>query len=406
MPLQRESLLLSILSQPSAPFRERHVIQTICRELDGGNVPYFIDPVGNIVIGVTSAREYRTLLARKPGAASRGEPLRVFIAHMDHPGFHGVKWKSNRELEVQWHGGSPTQHLEGAAVWLATSKGAVGQGEMTEAQLAPTGRGISTAVIKVPEGFKKHYPKETELYGGFSFRSPVWKEGELLFTKAADDLVGAFAITAMALDTWGKARPKKKKIQKARSSTPPFIGLLTRAEEVGFIGAIGHFELGWLPKAKREILCVSLETSRALPQAEIGKGPVVRLGDRTTVFDAGSLRVFTALAQKTLPEKHQRRIMDGGSCEATAASAYGLSSIGISVPLGNYHNQSFEGGPDSRGALGPAPEFVHLEDVAGLLTLCHALIEPGQAWSDPWKNEMTRFKKEYRGYRQLLKSGP
>lgn len=132
----------------------------------------------------------------------------------------------------------------------------------------------------------------------------------------------------------------------------------------------------------------------------------MRLGDRTTVFHPGALRVFSLLAQKVLPENHQRRIMDGGSCEATAASAYGFPSIGISVPLGNYHNQSFEGGPDSRGPLGPAPEFVHTEDVAGLLKLCHSLIKPGQQWSDPWQDKRKEFKKELSKYRPLLRSGP
>ena len=45
--------------------------------------------------------------------------------------------------------------------------------------------------------------------------------------------------------------------------------------------------------------------------------------------------------------------MDGGTCEATTATVYGYPCVGISVPLGNYHNQCFEGGPDSRGPLGP-----------------------------------------------------
>ena len=45
---------------------------------------------------------------------------------------------------------------------------------------------------------------------------------------------------------------------------PPlrFIGLLTRAEEVGFIGAIAHFDLGWLTRAGRPIICVNLENFR------------------------------------------------------------------------------------------------------------------------------------------------
>lgn len=409
MALTRENFLHSILSQPTAPFRERHVITTICREFDAAGVPYFFDPLGNVVIGVSSQKEYLSAL-QKPKAPKEqknsNEPLRIFIAHLDHPGFHGVAWKSKRELEIQWHGGSPTQHLEGASVWLATAKGWAGEGKLTHVEMTPSGRAIYKAIVQTSDDGSAHYPKGTELYGGLHFRAPVWKEGNLLYTKAADDLVGAFAIAALALDTWGNHSGKRNEKKSKRTSPPLFIGLLTRAEEVGFIGAIGHFELGWLQKAKRPLLCVSLETSRTLPGAEIGKGPVVRLGDRTTVFHPGALRVFSLLAQKELPENHQRRIMDGGSCEATAATTYELPSIGISVPLGNYHNQSFEGGPDSRGPLGPAPEFVHTEDVAGLLKLCHALIKPGLQWSDPWQDKLKEFKKELRKYRLLLRSGP
>ncbi len=69
---------------------------------------------------------------------------------------------------------------------------------------------------------------------------------------------------------------------------------------------------------------VSLEASRTLPGAVVGKGPVVRLGDRRTVFDAGALKVLSELAERVLPGGHQRRIMEGGVCEATAATVYGL----------------------------------------------------------------------------------
>jgi endoglucanase len=165
-------------------------------------------------------------------------------------------------------------------------------------------------------------------------------------------------------------------------------------------------ELGWLPRAKRPVVCVSLETSRTLPISAPGKGPIVRLGDRATVFHAASLKVFSDLAAKILPEKHQRRIMDGGSCEATAATVYGLQAIGISVPLGNYHNQSLEGGPDSRGPDGPAPEFVHLDDVAGLLELCHGLLTPGLPWASAWEERKKQFKKSLKNYASLLRTGP
>ncbi|MGZ3709832.1 MAG: hypothetical protein ACXVBC_13005, partial [Bdellovibrionota bacterium] len=167
-----------------------------------------------------------------------------------------------------------------------------------------------------------------------------------------------------------------------------------------------HFEEGWLQKAKRSVVCVSLETSRTLPGAEIGKGPVVRQGDKTGVFHSGALRVFTQQALRALPDAHQKRVMDGGTCEATAATAYGLSCVGISVPLGNYHNQSFEGGPDAAPSNGPAPEFVHRRDLAGLLSLCHALLEPGLPWAEPWKEKLKEFKKDLKDYRPLLRSGP
>ncbi len=405
----REKLLQSILNQPTAPFRERHVIHRVLQELGEAGVPHFQDPTGNIVIGAASAKEYRALLARKTPRG--GEPLRVFIAHMDHPGFHGVRWSGDAELEVKWHGGTPTAHLEGAAVWLADEKGWAGRGLIGEARLLPSGRALQSGTVQLPEDvahlLRKSTPDARKLFGGFAFRQAMWQEDELIYTKAADDLVGVFAIVSLALDHWGKASSSQKRPRKPapkRRKSAPFIGLLTRAEEVGFIGAIAHFELGWLPRAKRDILCVSLETSRTLPGAEIGKGPIVRLGDRATVFDASALRVLTDLAARVLPEKHQRRIMDGGSCEATAATAYGLRSIGISVPLGNYHNQSFEGGPDSRGNLGPAPEFVHQGDVRGLLTLCHALLETGSPWSDAWSEKRGEFKKSLKDSAKLLKT--
>ena len=395
-PAQREfdqALLLSILSQPTAPFREGHVIARISKALDDAQVPYFVDPIGNLVLGASGQKSYLALLREKTK-----EPLRIFIAHLDHPGFHGTAWKSPTELEVKWHGGSPTQYIENAKVWLADRSRTLGYGKFASVKMIPSGRAIESGVIAVSASLKTMVPDATRIYGGFGFREPVWQEGELLYTKAADDLVGSFAIVTLAIEHFEREGSKKKKA--------PFLGLLTRAEEVGFIGAIGHFELGWLASARRPLLCVSLETSRTLPGADIGQGPVVRLGDRTTVFDPAALRVFSELARTVLPEKHQRRVMDGGTCEATAATAYGLPCIGISVPLGNYHNQSFEGGPDSAGPLGPAPEFVHTQDVAGLLELCRGLLKPKLPWATAWQPKLKEFRKELKGYRELLRSGP
>ncbi|MBI5782126.1 MAG: hypothetical protein HZA69_00115 [Gammaproteobacteria bacterium] len=387
MNTHRLALLTELLKQPTAPFREDRVIAAVTRILSMARVPFFRDPIGNVVVGCDSRADYRRRVLEK----SR-EPLRVFVAHMDHPGFHGVRWISDSRLAVKWHGGSPARHLAGSRVWLATAEGYWAEGRLGRVQLLKSKHAMHTAEVQVAGAMKIPRPKANTLYGSFKFRAPVWRAGKRIYTKAADDLVGVFAVIGTALDLYG-SRGKK---------APPFLGLLTRAEEVGFIGAIGHLELGWLTGARRPVVCVSLETSRTLPGAVVGRGPVIRLGDRRTTFDPDYLKVLSEVAAKALPKKHQRRIMDGGTCEATAATAYGLPAIGISVPLGNYHNEGFEGGPDCRAARGPAPEFVHLDDIEGLLKLCRALMQNGLPWDKPWETQRRLMHRRLRKYCQLL----
>lgn len=352
-------------------------------------MPFFEDPAGNLVLGADSATRYRQLLRERSQ-----EPMRIFVAHMDHPGFHGVRWLAPDRLAVRWHGGSPLKHLTGARMRVVGDDGIVGNGRLGKAVPAAGGWSIGTAEIRVELGAAAPRPRARALYGGFGFRAPVWETKGRIYCPAADDLVGVFAIVETACALWQRSRGRPRR--------RPFIGLLTRAEEVGFVGAVGHLELGWLQERRRPVTAISLEASRTLPGAEIGKGPVVRLGDRRTVFSADGLRVLSETAQAALPGRHQRRIMDGGSCEATAMTAWGVPAIGVSVPLGNYHNQGFEGGPDCRGPGGPAPEFVSRDDVGGLLELCSALMGTQLPWQDPWAGQRTALRKNLDRLKNLL----
>jgi len=388
MNARRYALLAELLQQPTAPFREEHVVATVVRALETAGVPHFQDPVGNVIVGCESRAQYLRLVRQKDD-----EPLRVFIAHMDHPGFHGVRWISESRLKVKWHGGSPVKSLAGSRVWLATRNGLWTEGKIARVRLLKSGHALDSAEVRIALAHNGTKPSASSLYGGFQFRALVWRAGKKIHTKAADDLVGVFAIVSTAMDLFQRSSGKKPM---------PFLGLLTRAEEVGFVGAISHFELGWLAQARRPVVCISLETSRTLPGAFVGKGPVVRLGDRRTTFDPDYLKTLSDIAEKQLPKRHQRRIMDGGTCEATAATVYGLPAIGISVPLGNYHNEGFEGGPDCRAARGPAPEFVHLDDIAGMLKLCQALMRGRLASKKPWQAQRLLMRKRLRQYRGLL----
>ncbi|MEJ2686776.1 MAG: hypothetical protein P8124_06110 [Gammaproteobacteria bacterium] len=380
-------MLKDLLSLPTAPFREQQIRAFVAETLDAWGVPAFEDPAGNLVVGVGDRQAYRRLLR----TAAR-EPVRLFVAHMDHPGFHGMRWLDPKRLQVRWHGGSPVKHLAGAQMWLSAGEGYAAEGTLQNVQLIRSRRAIDRAVVRLPGSALHDAHRARRLYGGFAFRAPVWKSGKRIYTKAADDLVGVYCIMETARQLFSGRRRKGV----------PFLGLLTRGEEVGFVGAVAHLELGWWRRASRPLVCVSLEASRTLPGAVIGHGPVVRLGDRRTVFDADGLKVLSDVAEQALPGRHQRRIMDGGACEATAATAFGLPAIGLSIPLGNYHNQGFEGGPDCRAAQGPAPEFVHLEDIEGQLSVCRGLMQSGLAWRDAWREQRQRLARLRADYERLL----
>jgi putative aminopeptidase FrvX len=384
---RRLQLLKEILQQPSAPFREQHVVRCVSQHLEKAGVPFFFDPVGNLVIGVKSGQEYKRLLRKKSK-----DPVRVFIAHMDHPGFHGVSWVSKNRLQIKWHGGSPVKHLAGAKVWLASDDKLLTEGRLAKIRLLESKLAIDTAEVRLNHSDNElNRLSAKSIYGGFAFRSHYWTSGKRLYTRAADDLVGVFTIVSTAIDVFKRGK-----------SNQTFLGILTRAEEVGFVGAVRHLQTGWLQESKRPVVCVSLEASRTLPNAHVGKGPVVRLGDRRTIFDSAYLQVLTQVAEKILPGQYQRRIMDGGSCEATATTAWGLPTIGITLPLGNYHNQGFEGGMDCRQPEGPAPEFVNLDDIEGELKLCRGLLQNSLAWHDPWDSVRHRLNKLSSKYNKLL----
>ena len=80
---------------------------------------------------------------------------------------------------------------------------------------------------------------------------------------------------------------------------------------------------------------------------------------------------MTALAQELRVQDStfafQRKLMDGGTTEATAYDLYGYETGAACVALGNYHNA----GPRDRVAA----ETIHLGDIDGLARLCVRMAE-------------------------------
>ena len=171
-----------------------------------------------------------------------------------------------------------------------------------------------------------------------------------IFSRACDDLLGCAEIICVFREL------------EEMQAVADCVGLFTRAEEVGFVGAIKLAQSGAL---LRSLTILSLETSTTRGTAEIGKGPIVTVGDKVSSFDprATARLLSTAEAEKI---SVQRCLLDGGTCEATAYQLYGYTCAAASLALGNYHNVT------PQGAIGP--EFVAIDDFVGMVRLCVAVI--------------------------------
>jgi endoglucanase len=140
--------------------------------------------------------------------------------------------------------------------------------------------------------------------------------------------------------------------------------LLTRGEEMGFIGALHAAKSGSIPADAR---ILSIEASRASSDAPLGAGPVIRVGDAATVFDHDlTNRISEAVARAGV--QHQRKLMSGGVCEATAFGVYGYRATGLCLSLGNYHNMGNLDEVEAGSAEArPMMEEISLDDFHGLV---------------------------------------
>ena len=202
----------------------------------------------------------------------------------------------------------------------------------------------------------------------WKFNPPIVKNG-LLHAPACDDLAGV-AAAICALD-------KIKRL--------PALGhvgvLLTRAEEIGFVGAIAAAKNRSVPASSR-LLC--LETSRSFPESPIGGGPILRVGDKTSVFGPELTNAATDIMNTQKKFVWQRKLMPGGTCESTAFCEYGYLSTCLCLALGNYHNmKDIDGVIHKNKPAKVAPEIISVNDFHGLvnmlLIICRELDSPRKA---------------------------
>jgi endoglucanase len=139
-----------------------------------------------------------------------------------------------------------------------------------------------------------------------------------------------------------------------------------------------------VPKASR-LIC--LENSRSFADSPIGGGAIVRVGDKMSVFGPTLTnhisQIIAPHAAANPSFKWQRKLMAGGTCEATTFSTYGYLSTCLCLPLGNYHNmQDIDGVLEGNRPAMVGPEIISVSDFHSLiemLVVCAMQLDAAEA---------------------------
>lgn len=355
---QHHRWLLEVTALPTASGKEQRVVEWItawCAQRP--DIVLTKDDAGNLHLAFRGV---------KPGP----RPV-YFTAHLDHPAFVVESLVAPGTIELSFRGGVMEEYFTDARIVVHDGQRGTHRGRLVQKSRA---EGESS-----PFSF---YVAELETASG-AIRVgdvAVWDVGPaeiadgLLHTLGCDDL----AALAAALAAYDEL------LQVAGAERPDVRLLFTRAEEIGFVGAIAACRLKTLPRDARVI---ALENSRSFAESPIGGGPIVRVGDRVSVFSpgltdaiakraeqiSGAPALPTASQKAAVPAwKWQRKLMAGGACEASVFCAYGYESTCLCLPLGNYHNMADLAAVQARTnteAPKVAREFISIDDFNGLVDL-------------------------------------
>ncbi|MEO1008535.1 MAG: M20/M25/M40 family metallo-hydrolase [Planctomycetota bacterium] len=337
------------------------------------------------------ADAHGNLVIRRTEPFAGDSPVYV-TAHLDHPAFVVEAIEDDRTLVMAFRGGVMEDYFAGTPVAVHSGSDATAQPR----------RGVVVERVPPAEGEKELFKRyrvrlddgnstaglTNKDFGTWALPASEVVDG-VLHAPACDDLAAAAAALA-AMDELLRLRAAGERVGRDVRL------LFTRAEEIGFVGALGAARDRTM---EAESTVIALENSRAFDDSPLGGGPIVRVGDRLSVFTP---RVTAAVASRaeavaggpaspTAAQKHaempkwrwQRKLMAGGACEATVFCAAGYDATCVCLPLGNYHNMADLAAVQA-GAHGGRPtierEFIDVGDFDGLVDLlvaCGIELRPG-----------------------------
>jgi putative aminopeptidase FrvX len=353
-----------LLRCPAAPYHEsavRSVVERMCLE---HGLPHTRDAFGNVLVRWRTDAKLRPL---------------VLAAHLDHPGFDLVRPLSRGRWHARFLGGVPSHFFRaGVPVRLMP-----GEFPARLGRRLPGGK-AEFELLTTPSQRARSLDSAEPRFAVWDLEDFAVRRGRI-HGRACDDLIGVASILATLIDL---------KQQRERVHV---LGVISRAEEVGFHGALTAAASKSLP---RNSLLVSLETSKELPAGKMGSGVIIRVGDRTSIFDSAGTRFLTDVAAGMeggdSSFQFQRALMSGGTCEATAYQEFGFQTAAVCIALGNYHNC----GPRDRIAA----EYVDLADACGMVRLLVAAAQRMRSFGPLTRRLPTRLHAMLREARRELRS--
>ncbi len=306
-------ILAALCRHPATSYFEDDIAREIEGILTTAGIPYEQDDYGNIIARLTRGNE-----SPDHPELIQGRPI-ALVAHMDHPGFEIIDVNDGR-LTLKMIGRvSDVIYEQQVDLVVYCADGSSCAARTTGRDGDPEARILYADLTQQSE-------LALPAYAVFDLVAYELSDTRVI-ARALDDLAGC-AATLSILETLV-----------TESGPVDVFGVFTRAEEEGLIGARLLAADGSLPK---DTLVVSIESSRTLPGAEQGNGPVIRVGDALSTFSQSAEAVLQAarvtLQQREPPIPVQRQLMSGGVCEASVFVAHGYESTGVAFPLAHYHN--------------------------------------------------------------------
>ncbi len=338
------AMLERVASPPTVPYHEWRALDAIAAELRALGLPVTSDRYGQLFSHLAQGSAKRSL---------------VFVAHTDHPGFEVVEANGSRGL-ARFRGGIDPAYFR-ADIPLVVHRDGRSDGHAA--------RGVNYVADPVLPDWSAGYcevraERDLEVGDWAVLDMPAFeRRGPELHLRSADDLAGCALIIAMLAALGDETRAFDVH------------AVFTRAEESGLFGARIVAEDGSIPK---DAYVVSVEASNSR-YAPAGAGIVVRAGDYHNTFSNEAER-YLRVAQERIAERGivaQRRLLPGGTCEASAFVRLGWVATGLALPNTGYHNA----GPDGR----IVPEMIRIDDVlSGIALSVEAAIAAGEDAAESW----------------------